>query len=98
MDSLVSRMHHLIAPVSVSLHFPRGLSKRDRRERLCFEGKKSGGGKGKYELDYDAEKESLSFFCDSCELRNLGKRKGGLFDEIDRFLRFETAMEIRNII
>lgn len=62
MDSLVSRMHHLIAPVSVSLHFPRGLSKRDRRERLCFEGKKSGGGKGKYELDYDAEKESLSFF------------------------------------
>lgn len=62
MDSLVSRMHHLIAPVSVSLHFPRGLSKRDRRERLCFEGKKRGGEEGKYEFDYDAEKESLSFF------------------------------------
>lgn len=41
MDSLLSRMHHLIAPVSVSVSvdFPRGLSKWDR---LCFEGKKSG--------------------------------------------------------
>ena len=99
MDSLVSRMHHLIAPVSVSLHFPRGLSKRDRRERLCFEGKKSG--KGEREIRAwlrRGEGESFFFFCDSCELRNLGKRKGGLFDEIDRFLRFETAMEIRNII
>lgn len=43
MDSLLSRMHHLIAPVSVSVDFPRGLSKWDR---LCFEGKKSGKEKG----------------------------------------------------
>lgn len=51
MDSLLSRMHHLIAPVSVSVDFPRGLSKWDR---LCFEGKKSGeregGGKGNTSL------------------------------------------------
>lgn len=76
MDSLVSRMHHLIAPVSVSLHFPRGLSKRDRRERLCFEGKKSG--KGEREIRAwlrRGEGESFFFFAipANCETLASGK-------------------------
>lgn len=87
MDSLLSRMHHLIAPVSVSVDFPRGLSKWDR---LCFEGKKSGEGeggegKGKYKLDYDAGKER--FFTISADCETFGS-KGGLFDEIDWFYGF----------
>lgn len=56
------------------------------------------GRKGNTSLITTRRRRVFLFFCDSCELRNLGKRKGGLFDEIDRFLRFETAMEIRNII
>lgn len=76
MDSLVSRMHHLIAPVSVSLHFPRGLSKQDRRERLCFEGKKSG--KGEREIRAwlrRGEGESFFFFAipANCETLASGK-------------------------